>query len=46
MLLLVVVLTIVIPLDVVVLVEGVKILPLGAVSDELSGVAALEATPR
>jgi hypothetical protein len=31
---------------VVVLVGGVKFLPLGAVGDEVGGVAALEATPR
>jgi hypothetical protein len=31
---------------VVVLVGGVKLLPLGAVGDEVSGVAALKAVPR
>jgi hypothetical protein len=31
---------------VVVLVRGVKLLPLGAVGDEVGGVTALEATPR
>jgi hypothetical protein len=30
----------------IVLIGGVELLPLGAVSDEVSGVAALEATPR
>jgi hypothetical protein len=36
----------VIPVGVVVLVGGVKLLPLGAVGDEVGGVALLEATPR
>jgi hypothetical protein len=36
----------VIPVVVVVLVGGVELLPLGAVGDEVSGVAALRATPR
>jgi hypothetical protein len=36
----------VIPVVVVVLVGGVKLLPLGAVSDEVGGVTALEAAPR
>jgi hypothetical protein len=36
----------VIPVLVVVLVGGVKLLPLGAVGDEVSGVTALEAAPR
>jgi hypothetical protein len=36
----------VIPVVVVVLVGGVELLPLGAVNDEVAGVAALEATPR
>jgi hypothetical protein len=36
----------VLPVVVVVLVGGVKLLPLGAVGDELGGVAALEAAPR
>jgi hypothetical protein len=35
----------VIPVGVVVLVGGIEILPLGIVSDEVSGVAALEAAP-
>jgi hypothetical protein len=35
-----------IPVVVVVLVGGVKLLPLGAVSDEVGGVVALEAAPR
>jgi hypothetical protein len=30
----------------IVLIGGVELLPLGAVSDEVGGVAALEATPR
>jgi hypothetical protein len=46
-LLLVVALAIVVPLGVVILVGGgVKLLPLGAVGDEVGGVAALEAAPR
>jgi hypothetical protein len=45
-LLLVIAFTVVVPLDVVVLVRGVKLLPLGVVSDEVGGVAALEATRR
>jgi hypothetical protein len=45
-LLLVVILAIVIPVVVVILVGGVELLPLGAVSDEVGGVAALEAAPR
>jgi hypothetical protein len=46
-LLLVVALVIVVLLGVVILVGGgVKLLPLGAVGDEVGGVAALEATPR
>jgi hypothetical protein len=36
----------VVPVVVVVLVGGVELLPLGAVSDEVGGVAALEAAPR
>jgi hypothetical protein len=36
----------VIPVGVVVLVGGVELLSLGAVSDEVGGVAALEAAPR
>jgi hypothetical protein len=45
--LLVVALAVVIPLGVVVLVGGgVKLLPLGAIGDEVRGVAALEAAPR
>jgi hypothetical protein len=45
--LLVVALAVVVPLGVVVLVGGgVELLPLGAVDDEVSGVAALEAAPR
>jgi hypothetical protein len=46
-LLLIVTLAVVVPLGVVVLVGGgVELLPLGAVSDEVGGVAALKATPR
>jgi type IV secretory pathway TrbL component len=46
-LLLVIALAVVIPLSVVVLVGGgVELLPLGAVGDEVGGVATLEATPR
>jgi uncharacterized membrane protein YoaK (UPF0700 family) len=45
--LLVVALTVVIPLGVVILVGGgVELLPLGAVGDEVDGVAAPEAAPR
>jgi hypothetical protein len=36
----------VIPVVVVVLVGGVELLPLGAVSDEVGGVTALKAAPR
>jgi hypothetical protein len=36
----------VVPAGVVVLVGGVELLPLGAVVDEVGGVAALKATPR
>jgi hypothetical protein len=35
----------VISVDVVVLVGGVKLLPLGAIDDEVSGVAILKAAP-
>jgi hypothetical protein len=45
-LLLIIALAIVIPVGVVVLVGGVKLLPLGAVGDEVGGVAALEAASR
>jgi hypothetical protein len=45
-LLLVIALVVVIPLDVVVLIGGVKLLPLGAVDDEVGGVTTLEATLR
>jgi hypothetical protein len=45
-LLLVIALAVVVPFDVVVLIGGVKRLPLGAVDDELGGVTALEATLR
>jgi hypothetical protein len=46
-LLLVVALAVVIPLGVVVLVGGgVELLPLGAIGDEVGGVATLKATPR
>jgi hypothetical protein len=45
-LLLVVTIVVVVPLDVVILVGGVELLPLGAVGDEVGGVATLEATPR
>jgi hypothetical protein len=45
-LLLVVTLVVVVSLDVVILVGGVKLLPLGAVGDEVGGVTALEAAPR
>jgi hypothetical protein len=46
-LLLVVALAVVVPLGVVILVGGgVKLFPLGAVGDEVCGVAALEAAPR
>jgi hypothetical protein len=46
-LLLVIALAVVVPLGVVILVGGgVKIIPLGAVGDEVGGVAALESAPR
>jgi hypothetical protein len=45
-LLLVIALVVVIPLDIVVPDGGVELLPLGAVGDEVDGVAALEAAPR
>jgi hypothetical protein len=45
-LLLVVALSVVVPLGIVVLVGGVKLLPLGTVSDKLGGVVALKAVPR
>jgi hypothetical protein len=45
-LLLIIALAIVIPVGVVVLVGGVELLPLGAVGDEVGGVAALEAASR
>jgi hypothetical protein len=45
-LLLIVAPAIVIPIGVVVLVERVELLPLGAVGDEVGGAAALEAVPR
>jgi hypothetical protein len=45
-LLLIVALAIVVPLGVAILVGGVKLLPLGAVGDEVGGVTALEAAPR
>jgi hypothetical protein len=44
--LLIVALAVVVPLGVVILVGGVELLPLGAVGDEVGGVAALEAAPR
>jgi hypothetical protein len=44
--LLVIALAIVVPLGVVILIRGVELLPLGAVSDEVGGVTALEAAPR
>jgi hypothetical protein len=37
---------VVIPVVAVILVGGVKLLPLGAVGDEVGGVVALKATPR
>jgi hypothetical protein len=43
-LLLIIALAVVVPLHVVILVGGVELLPLGAVNDEVGGVAALEAT--
>jgi hypothetical protein len=48
LLLVIALITGVIPVVVVliILIGGVELLPLGAVSDEVSGVAALEATPR
>jgi hypothetical protein len=36
----------VVPVVVVVLIEGVELLPLGAVGDEVGGVTAFEAAPR
>jgi hypothetical protein len=44
--LLVIVLDAIVPLSVVILVGGVKFLSLGAVSDEVSGVATLKSAPR
>jgi hypothetical protein len=46
MLLLVIALDVVVPLDVVILVGEVKLLPLEKIGDEVGGVAALEAAPR
>jgi hypothetical protein len=46
LLLVIVLATRVILVDVVILVGGVKLLPLGAVGDEVDGVAALKVTPR
>jgi hypothetical protein len=45
-LLIVVTLVVVILVGVVIVVRGVELLPLGAVSDEVGGVTALEAAPR
>jgi hypothetical protein len=45
-LLLVIALAVVVSLGVVILVGGVELLPLGAVSDKVGGVAALKAAPR
>jgi hypothetical protein len=45
-LLLLITLTVVVSLIVVVLVGGVQLLPLGAVDNEVGGVAVLEAPPR
>jgi hypothetical protein len=45
-LLLVITHAVVVPLGVVILVGGVKLLPLGAVGDEVDGVAARKAAPR
>jgi hypothetical protein len=42
----VVALAIVISVGVVILIRGVELIPLGAVSDEVGDVAALEAAPR
>jgi hypothetical protein len=44
-LLLLIALAVVVPIGVVILVGGVKLLPLGAVGDEAGGVAALKAAP-
>jgi hypothetical protein len=46
LLLVVALVAVVIPVGVVILVGGVELLPLGAISDEVSVVATLEATPR
>jgi hypothetical protein len=43
---LVVALAVVVLVGVVILVRGVELLPLGAVSDEVGGVTALKAAPR
>jgi hypothetical protein len=43
-LLFIIALTVVVPLDIVIFVRGVKLLPLGTVGDEVGGVATLEAT--
>jgi hypothetical protein len=44
-LLLLIALAVVVPIGVVILVGGVKLLPLGAVDDEAGGVAALKVAP-
>jgi hypothetical protein len=45
-LLLIVTLAVVVPLNIVVLIGGVELLPLVVVDDEVGGVAAFEAVPR
>jgi hypothetical protein len=45
-LLLFVALVVVVPLGLVAFIGGVELLPLGAIGDEVGGVAALEAAPR
>jgi hypothetical protein len=45
-LLLIVALAVVVPLNIVIFIGGVELLPLGVVDDEVGGVAALEAVPR
>jgi hypothetical protein len=44
-LILVIALVVVIPVVVVILIGGVNLLPMGAVDDEVGGVAAFEAAP-
>jgi predicted membrane protein len=45
-LLFIIALAIVVPVGVIILVGGVKLLPLGAVSNEVAGITVLKAAPR